>query len=99
MEGKIKYFFSVKLWKSSAPGGWHFVSLPTKISKEIRSNLKWQEEGWGRMRVVAQIDDIKWDTAIWYDSKIETYLLPIKSKIRTKLSLKIDEVVEMVIWV
>lgn len=61
------------------------------MSQEIRTNLKWQEEGWGRMKAQARIDQLEWDTAIWYDSKRETYLLPLKANIRQKLKLKIDQ--------
>lgn len=52
------------MWQHSAPGGWFFVSLPEEISSEIRENLQWQEEGWGRMKASARVQDITWDTAI-----------------------------------
>jgi hypothetical protein len=45
MNGKIKYEFCTKVWQYTSPSGWHFASLPTEIVKEIRTNLKWQEEG------------------------------------------------------
>ncbi len=99
MEGKIKYGYSTKIWKHNAPGGWYFVSLPKKLSKEIRQNLKWQEEGWGRMKAFAQIGESKWETAIWFDTKKGAYILPIKAEIRKKANLKIDQNIEMNIWV
>ena len=76
------------MWKHSSPGGWYFVSLPRLISKEIRENLKWQEEGWGRMRAHAKIGNFKWETAIWFDTKEETYLLMSKPKLERKPTLK-----------
>ena len=91
MQAKIKSEFSGKLWKYQSSGGWVFVSIPKGISKEIRENLKWQEEGWGRMKTSASIKEIKWNTAIWFDTKINTYLLPVKSEIRKKASLKIND--------
>ncbi|MEM1337373.1 MAG: DUF1905 domain-containing protein [Bacteroidota bacterium] len=99
MEGKINYTFSTKMWKHNAPGGWYFVSLPKSISKEIREHLKWQEEGWGRMKAIAQIQKEQWETAIWYDTKKETYLLPVKAKVRAKLSIVEDQNFEMDIWI
>ena len=99
MEGKIKYVFLTKMWKDIAPGGWFFVSLPKAISKEIRTTLKWQEEGWGRMKAFAQINDIQWKTAIWFDSKSDLYLLPIKAEIRKKSKLETDKEFEMNIWI
>jgi hypothetical protein len=99
MEGKINYRFSTKMWRHDSPGGWYFVSLPKKISKEIRENLKWQEEGWGRMKAFAQIEDLNWETAIWFDTKHDTYILPIKAGIRKKSKREINQIFEMNIWI
>ncbi len=95
MQAKIKYEFSGKLWKSSEQGGWQFISLPNDISKEIRESLKWQEEGWGRMKATARIKEIDWETAIWFDKKADTYLLPIKADIRKKATIKLDDLVKV----
>lgn len=99
MDGKIKYEFSSTVWKHPSPGGWFFISLPKQISEEIRNHFKWQEEGWGRLKVEAQIGNYKWDTAIWFDTKLETYLLPIKAEIRSILKLEIKKNSEIRIWV
>ena len=99
MDGKIKYEFTASMWQYGAPGGWYFVSLPKDLSKEIRENLGWQEEGWGRMKATAQIEDLTWDTAIWFDTKMDTYVLPIKAVIRIKAHLKINEEFGMMVWI
>lgn len=99
MVGKIKYEYATKMWKDDSPGGWHFVSLPKILSKEIRENFKWQEEGWGRMKTHAQIGELIWETAIWFDTKADTYILPIKSEIRKKTNLKNNQNIKMNIWI
>ena len=99
MNSKIKYEFFARVWQYSSTGGWYFISLPVSISKEIRENLKWQEEGWGRMKATAQIGNHKWETAIWFDTKINTYLLPLKASIRKKENLEVDGIVNTIIWV
>lgn len=99
MDDKIKYEFSARMWKHASPGGWYFVSLPKKLSNEIRENLKWQEEGWGRMKAFAKIGDSTWETAIWFDRKNESYILPIKTEIRKKSKLEINTNVLVNIWV
>lgn len=98
MEVKIRYEFSAKIWQYESPGGWHFISLPTKLAKEIRENLKWQEEGWGRLKTTAKIGGSKWETAIWFDTKKGTYLLPIKAEIRKKEHLEVSKNTEVIIW-
>ncbi len=87
---KIRYQFSATVWQHSAPGGWYFVSLPKELAAEIRQHIKWQEEGWGRMRATATIRGTTWETAIWFDTKLGTYLLPIKAVIRGKERITID---------
>lgn len=91
MNNKITYPFSAEVWKHSSPGGWHFISLPKKLAEEIRENLKWQEEGWGRLKVVAKIETSEWETAIWFDTKADTYFLPLKAEIRKKQQLEIGK--------
>jgi hypothetical protein len=98
MHGKIKYEFTAKVWQHPGPGGWHFISLPSEIAREIRENLKWQEEGWGRMKATAQSGDCIWDTAIWYDKKHQTYLLPVKAAIRKKLKMDKNQDMAAIVW-
>lgn len=93
---KIKYDFTATIWLHSfAKGGWYFVSLQQEMSTEIRENLKWQEEGWGRLKATATVNLTTWNTAIWFDSKKETYLLPIKSAIRKTKHLEIDNEIKV----
>ena len=99
MNGKIKYEYTATLWQHQAPGGWYFVSLPKQISKEIREHLQWQEEGWGRMKARAQIADVQWETAIWFDTKHDTYILPVKAEIRKKAQLTLNQSITMCVWV
>jgi len=99
-KGKIKYQFTAKIWQYASPkGGWYFVSLPMEISTEIRENLKWQEAGWGRLKVAAKINNTEWETAIWFDSKKKTYLLPLKAAIRVKENLENENNVNCIIWI
>lgn len=99
MNGKIKYEFDAKIWLYTGQGSWHFVSLPQESAKEIRVHLKSEEEGWGRLRAVAQIGNTEWETAIWFDTKKNTYLLPLKAGIRKKEKLEKDESVHVSIWI
>ena len=98
MNGKIKYEFTGKTWQHSSPGGWYFISLPTEMSKEIRSNLKSEEEGWGRLKATARIGKTEWKTAIWFDSKRNTYLLPLKAEIRKKENVKKEVERDVIVW-
>lgn len=99
MTNQIKYSFSAKIWQYDGPNGWYFVSLPQNISKEIRENLRWQEEGWGRLKASAKIETVEWETAIWYATKRNTYILPLKADIRKKCKLEKDQIIEVSVFI
>ena len=95
----ISYHFSAKLWLYPGKAGWWFVSLPTWLSEEIRSTMQHLEGGWGRLHVSAQVGDTTWRTAIWYDTKRVTYLLPIKAHVRKQQGLEIGQCVHVMFWI
>lgn len=98
----MKYEFSAKVYHhSSSPDlpGWMFVKLPEELSREIRKLFKELEEGWGRMRVTVRTGDSQWQTSIWFDTKQDRYLLPIKAAIRKKEKIVKDIIVDIAIWI
>ena len=96
---EIKFEFKSKMWKYEGNAAWYFVSLPNEITLEIRENLKNLEESWGRMKTTVKIGQTEWKSAIWFDSKLNTYLLPIKVAIRKKERLEIGENITVVFWI
>jgi hypothetical protein len=95
----IKYQFTATPWQYSGKAAWIFIALPREIAREIRTHFKSEEEGWGRLKVTAQIGNSEWSTAIWFDRKSDTYLLPLKAEIRLKESIAVDKMVKVKIWV
>jgi hypothetical protein len=95
----IKYEFTAIPWQYAGPGGWHFISLPKKLAKEIRTALRSEEEGWGRLKASAKTGNSEWETAIWFDTKLNTYLLPLKAEIRKKEMLSIEKKVKIILWI
>lgn len=87
--------FTSKLWKYDGPAGWYFVSMPAETAKEVREIVKSNEQGWGRLSCIAKIENTSWKTAIWFDTKQATYLLPVKSMIRVELHLCEGDVVRV----
>jgi len=99
---KMKYAFTASAYQCSSSdemGGWTFVSLPKEQSAEIRNNFKWLEEGWGRMKVTATLGGSEWQTAIWFDTKQDTYLLPLKAKIKKQEHVVLGEDINIAILI
>lgn len=96
---KIQYRFSAEPWQYVGQGGWIFASLPQKLSKEIRETFKREEEGWGRLTATAKIGNTEWQTAIWFDTKANTYLLPLKAEIRRKEKVEVGMKIEVAVFI
>ena len=97
-KGRIKYEFNATVWKYEGQNGWYFVSLPTDISGEIRKNLKSEEKGWGMLKAIACIGSTEWQSAVWFDTKLKTHLLPVKAEIRKKENIQAGDKVKIIIW-
>ena len=91
LQMETDYSFKGKPFHHSPTGGWVFVALPVKVSAQIRQKHKWDEEGWGRLKARARINQTEWNTAIWFDSKKNSYLLPLKAEIRKRENIKPDK--------
>lgn len=96
---KFQYRFSSLPWKYSGPGGWVFVTLPAKLSSEIRATFKSEEGGWGRLTATARIGNTEWKTAIWFDTKLNAYLLPLKAEIRKKEKIEVGKRISIAVFV
>lgn len=94
----ISYHFETKVWKHNAPASWYFVSVPKNLSNEIRSLFQDLEEGWGRMPCEAKVGNTLWKSAIWYDTKQQCYILPLKADIRKKEHIETEQDIVVTVY-
>ncbi len=79
---KSVYKFQSQIWRWPGDMGWHFVTLPKALSKEIKSVGK--RYGAGFIKIKATIGQSSWITALFPHKQSESYLLSIKQNIRKK---------------
>jgi hypothetical protein len=79
--------FDAECWVYQGPAAWHFVTVPAELGAELahlnQAALRGQKRGWGSIAVAAQIGESQWNTSVFPDKKSDSYLLPLKSQIRT----------------
>lgn len=79
-----EYRTRAKLWRwAGGKASWYFVTLPEKLSREIRLvDAGPRRIGFGSLRVTATIGDSTWQTSIFPSAELKSYLLPVKAGVR-----------------
>lgn len=87
--------FNGKLWLYNGEGAWVFVTLPRKVSEEIKLiTSSFPRKGFGSVKVSCRVNGIEWKTSIFPDKKLGAYILPIKKDVRQKANVSINETYE-----
>ncbi len=90
-----EYSFKAKVWLYSGAAAWHFITLPKKISKEIKNNFGGLAGGWGALPVKVMIGETRWQTSVFWDNRSGGYILPLKAKVRKQESIKANIFVKL----
>lgn len=77
------FSFKAKLWAwQGGNASWYFITLPKKLSAEIRFFSALPKRGFGSVRVEAKIGTSVWKTSLFPSKKEGAYLLPVKADVR-----------------
>ena len=81
-----------KLWLwSGGKASWHFITIPKEYYPLIKE-FGMSAAGFGSVRVRVTIGTTTWKTSV-FPSKEGVFLLPIKSEVRKKEKLSLDDTV------
>lgn len=102
MQKKI-YKVRSKVWLYPGVAGWHFLNVNEKVSKELREKYKKIRRGFGSLPVEVTIGPTSprlrraskttWKTSIFPDKRSQTYLLPLKAKVRAAEGIAADDTI------
>lgn len=77
----MRFQFTAPLWEWSAQGGWFFVTLPEAAADDI-AEIGPATRGFGSVRVRVTVGATTWSTSVFPDSKLGSYVLPVKKAVR-----------------
>jgi hypothetical protein len=91
----LKKIFQVeaKVWLYPGMAAWHFVTIPSEVTKEIDYFYAQLKKGFGSLPVKVQMGETSWETSIFPDKRTASYLLPLKSTVRKKEKIKVGETI------
>lgn len=79
-----RFSFTAALWRHCGAAAWHFVTLPRDVSEQMRMLSAGLSNAFGSLRVIAVIGRSTWRTSVFFDTKADAFLLPIKAEVRRK---------------
>lgn len=78
--------FSGKIWFWKGPAPWFFVTIPAKLSRDLKEISGLVTYGWGVIPVQVQIGKTRWRTSLF--PKDDCYIVPIKASVRKAENLE-----------
>jgi hypothetical protein len=79
----MKISSRAKVWLYSGDkAAWHFVTLSKTVAEKLKKTFKQPRRGWGSIPVIVTIGKSQWKTSVFPDTKSESFVLPIKAKVR-----------------
>jgi hypothetical protein len=85
--------FDAELWSSEQFAAWAFLTLPAEVGDDVRL-LSGPPTGFGSVRVEVTLGTSTWRTSVFPD-KERGYVLPVKSAVRRREGLELDDRVEL----
>ena len=92
-----EFVFRAPLWLYEGAAAWHFVTLPKALSARIKGLHTQHLKAFGSVRVEVTIGSTRWHTSLFPDSKLGSYVLPVKSAVRLREQLNAGMTVEVLL--
>jgi hypothetical protein len=91
----VGYTFNSKVWLYPGYAAWHFITIPIDISTDINQKYGDLKRGWSSLPVTVTLGKTMWATSIFFDKKSNSFLLPLKSAVRKKEKIVVDQSVTL----
>jgi hypothetical protein len=94
IDGRPTFQFAAPLWDAPGDAAWVFLTVPSDDSAEIR-DLAPPRRGFGSVRVRVRLGETTWSTSVFPDSKLGSYVLPVKRPVREAEDVSVGDTVSI----
>lgn len=95
----MRYRFTSELWKWPGDTPWYFVTVPPDVSDEIDELAEPVKRGFGSVKVEVTVGATSWSTSLFPDSKVGSFVLPMKAAVRKAERMEVGTGVEVALRV
>lgn len=83
----MRFEFEGMVFRWESNPAFFLVSLPKNVSSEIREISEGLTNGFGSLKVEAQVGSVTWRTSVFPESKTGLFDIPLKAEVRKKNNL------------
>lgn len=91
METIFEFTSELWVWDARDDASWVFATVPVEVSEEI-ADMTLPARGFGSVRVTVRAGATEWQTSLFPDSKLGSYVLPVKKAVRVTEGLAVGDV-------
>lgn len=84
-----------KVWLYPGPASWYFVTVPKRLSREIKDIFGPVQRGWRSLPLDVTVGSTHWKTSMFWDTQEDAYILPLKAEVRKKEKIKPGETISV----
>lgn len=85
----MEYEFEAKLWEWKGKSAWYFITVPKKYYEDIKEVASAYKKGFGSVRVEVTVGGSVWKTSVFPDTKLKSFVMPVKKSIRKAENLNV----------
>jgi hypothetical protein len=93
------FTFTAPVRVFTGKAAWYFVNLPVELAQAIDFKFSPFKRGWGSLRVTVSIGTTTWETSIFPDKEVNSYMLPLKAEVRKKEHISRGDAVSVILVV
>jgi hypothetical protein len=94
-----QFRFTSWVWARDGVGGWHFLTLPTEVTEELRDEVPPTGPGFGSIRVSVTLGCSTWETSVFPDKASGSFVLPVRKDVRRANQLLAGDAVDVALRV
>ena len=79
-----RFRVTAEVWRHPGEGGWHFVTLPADLADELHVRAAGARRPFGSIPVAVTLGSSAWSTSAFRDTKLDSYVLPLKADVRRR---------------
>lgn len=90
-----EFSLRAEVWLYPGPAPWHFVTVPQALSREIKGIFGPMHRGWRSLPLDVTVGNTRWKTSMFWDTKEDAYILPLKAEVRKKENVRTGDSISM----